>query len=112
MKLHVKTLLLATIFAFAALGLQAQEKYQYAILEGFGKTPLEFLLSIGGKEKAKVELPKDGWKTVGGANLIIQQVQKLEAEGWELYSPQYLPPFGTVANTNEYYFVFMFRKKA
>ncbi len=106
MKLHLKTLVLAAFFAFAALGLQAQEKYHYCIVEG-NTNRRGISLSTDGNKLTLIDFTKEEMQELGAINLILREVMKLEAEGWELYNVQTLPNTygGSYSSALFYYFL-------
>lgn len=88
MKLHIKTLLLATFFALAALGLQAQEKYDYLVIEA-GSDVRRIYISKAGAEYKYIDLEKEETFKLGVVNMVMKEIRRLEDEGWELWDSDF-----------------------
>ncbi len=107
MKLHLKTLVLAAFFAFAVFGLQAQEKYEYLILEANDASSVIYI-STDGRDFKKVIPNREEYIKLEFPNMIIKEIHKIEDDGWELFTSQIFP-IGTNSINVKYYY--QFRKK-
>lgn len=104
MKLHMKTLLLTGFFAFVAMGANAQEKYDYILIDGPSNTAT-ILIYKNGEEIIKPYYSNEEAKSIGVANLCFKEVKKLEDSGWELFDTNIAPvTAGTGLVTIHYYY--------
>lgn len=104
MKLHIKTLFLVAFFAFAALGLQAQEKYEYAVLSS---TSFYGATLWSGTEVKAIDYNRDEFKVLGMVNMLLKEVKKMEDSGWEMFDVSVSSP----AANNFITYTYHFRKK-
>lgn len=107
MKLHIKTLLVTALFAFASLYTNAQAKYEYLIIESNNAVNYVYVYK-GGVEFKKIDFDKAELSKVGILNMALREVQKLEDDGWELFDTEIMP-FGT--NNAIMVHFYKFRKK-
>ena len=85
MTTKIRTTLITGLFFFAMLtGLQAQEKYEYAIISYY-LNGLKIVVSINGTEFKKIEVPKAESKDYFDTNPVLTEVSKMNNEGWEVF---------------------------
>jgi len=86
MTTKIKTILLTAIFVFGLLtGLQAQEKYEFAIVSFYGYD-MTIEISIDGKDFKSIKVPKTekmGWRD---ANPVLKEIKNMNNEGWEIFN--------------------------
>jgi len=86
MTTKIRTTLLTGLFIFVLLtGLQAQDKYEYAIIQ---YTPFnkQIQISINGVDFKKIDVPKDKIKGYADANAGLEELNKMTEQGWELFN--------------------------
>jgi len=86
MTTKIRTTLLTGLFFFGLFAsLQAQDKYEYAVIDyfPFGKS-LE--VSINGLEYKKIEVNKKEIQGNGDVNAALKEISKMSKEGWELFN--------------------------
>ena len=83
----IKNALLTVFFIFGLLiSLQAQDKYQFAVIS-YRTYGHEIGISINGKEFQKLVVPKEDIKHPSlDVNVVIELVNKMTNEGWEVFS--------------------------
>lgn len=83
----MKQTLLTSFFIFGLLiRVQAQDKYQFAVIS-YRTYGHEIGISINGKEFQKIVVPKEEIKHPSlDVNAVIEQVNKMTNEGWEVFS--------------------------
>lgn len=111
---QIKTALLTGLFFFVLhTGLQAQQKYSYAMMEAANSPMLmkSISVSIDGSEVKNIDVPKGEIFSVGVYNIMIREVKKMEADGWELLDTHVVPIANSAGQTSYSTFFFQFRKK-
>ncbi len=84
MTTKIKTTLLTAFFLFGLLtGLQAQDKYEFAIVTQWNNTELR--VSIEGKPYEVIPLPKDVKSSCVNGKLF-EYISKMQNEGWEVFN--------------------------
>ncbi len=90
------------------IGLQAQEKYEFAIVSyNYFDMTIEF--SIDGKDYNSIKVPnaeKMGWRD---ANPVLKEIKKMNDEGWEIFNTGITP--GSSAHSENYTFFLKRRRK-
>ncbi len=107
MTTKIRTTLITAFFFFALInGVQAQEQYEYAIID---YTPWynKIEVSINGVEYKKIMVPKEKVKSNADANAGLEEMNKMIAQGWELFNTT----MTNGASANIQIFVFYLRKK-
>lgn len=103
------TLLSFFIFLSFVTGLQAQDKYEYTIINYVPRLRL-MEISINGKVYKRPDIPKDKVLGDGDANAALEEINKMADEGWELFDTENT----TFSSTNGplfFSFTFYLRKK-
>ncbi len=109
---HITLTILLIIFSFIV---NAQEKYQFMIIE-YSTMDNKVSISIDGKEfkKDKIDFDKHD-KSGYNANPLLEKVSKYQDENWEVMS--FNTQIGGViltggsANSSEIYFAYLRKKK-
>ncbi len=109
MTTKIKTTLLTAFFFFGLLsGLQAQDKYEFAVVKYTGNRTYSYsvkpgiYVSISGKGFEKIEIEKDQLKDqFSDYTLVLNYVQNMTDNGWKVIS----------TNTHDEYLMFVLEKK-
>jgi hypothetical protein len=103
MQTKIRTILLTGLFFFGLLtGLQAQDKYDYAVIT-FNPGLSKLFISVNNTDLKKIEVAKYDLKTLYfDMTPALNEVKKLNTEGWELFDT------GTLASD---FYLFHLRKK-
>ena len=103
MKTKIRTTLLTVVFFFGLLtSLQAQDKYEFAVVRQLNN--IQLAISIEGKEIEYQNLPKP-LKPYYDNTYLFTYISKMQAEGWEVFNSQ------EVVNNNSPITTFFLRKK-
>ena len=103
MKTKIQTTLLTVFFFFGLLtGIQAQDKYEYAVIT-FRPGALQLIVSINGSDFKKVDVTKSEIQDPFDTNPALKEISKMNADGWEVFST------GELGANNG--FIFYLRKK-
>jgi hypothetical protein len=108
----IKTTLLTVICLFGLLtGIQAQDKYEFAILS-YSPYHQNITISIGSQKYEVVEVNENNKLKDRNFNAVLAEVNKLQDQGWELFNTQ-TTGMGTDMNINfnTSNYVFYMRKK-
>lgn len=85
---QIKTTLLTCLFIFGLLtGLQAQDKYEYAIIS-YAPTMNNITISISGNDFKTVDVDKSIKVKDRNFNPALIEVNKLCDNGWELFNTE------------------------
>lgn len=107
MTTKIKMTLLTVIFHFGLMtGLQAQEKYEYAIIS-YMTSQMFMEISINGVEYKKIEVPKEKIKGSGDANAALEEINNMSTQGWELFDTE----IGIGGGSSARIYIFYLRKK-
>jgi len=104
---RIKSILLTGFFFFALLTcMQAQQQYQYAVID-FCPSLGTMEVSINGIDYKKLKLEKGEVKGEGDVNMALKEINTMAKEGWELFNTN------TTAGSSSTFksFIFYLRKK-
>ncbi len=86
MTTKIKTTLLTVFFIFGLLtGLQAQDKYEYAIVSYYPNIP-SVTVSENGEVYQETKIAKADLKGLLDLNPILRKVNEMTDKGWEVFS--------------------------
>jgi len=80
MSAKIKLLVITTLL-IVNIGLKAQDRYEYAIVQG-GDVFINKITVITSSDEEIVETPKDSKRKVE----LIKKVEELEKQGWEVFN--------------------------
>lgn len=108
--MKVKQALLSLIFILFSLVINAQDKYEFMIIEYNHSAKNQIVLSIDGKEFISEDAAFVNQKeSVLNSNPLINKVKEYQEKGWELMSFETLPAANLVSKT---YLAYLRKKKA
>lgn len=84
--MKAKTLLLSLFLSLAVFGLKAQDKYEYAIIS-YSPYWANISISIGGQNHEIIPVADNKLKE-RKLNAILEEVNKMQEQGWEVFSVQ------------------------
>ncbi len=86
MTTKIKTTLLTLIFIFGLqIGLQAQDKFEYAVIS-YHLNNARLSVSLNGTEFKKLDVSKSEIQDYFDVNPALKEVSKMNTEGWEVFN--------------------------
>jgi len=106
MKSRCKTFLLAIfLMMVTAIGIQAQEKYEYAVIT-YRPVTRNVEVSINGIEYKTIIPPKEKMKGAADVNPALEEVNKMADDNWELFDTGY-----SIGDATMHSYAFFLRRK-
>ena len=87
MKLITKTLFTTLLLFFITTGIRAQEKYDFAILS-YSQYWQNITISMSGTKYTVVDAQESSKINTRNFNTVLNEVSKLQDQGWELFNTQ------------------------
>jgi len=85
MKTKIRITLLSAFLFLMLSGVQAQEKYEYAVIQ-YVPTSLRMDISINGIDYINTRLVKEKVKSKYDMNPPLEEINRMSEDGWELFN--------------------------